>query len=345
MLSRRPLALLPITPLSTVLSGSAVFGSVFVSAVLGSAAFAAAALTLPAYGAMQAAVAPPPVSNQLPEAAMGGNARLVLASASSQGYLGVTVHDVDTARAQKEKLAIPTGAEVVSLDHDAPAAKAGVHTGDIIRSINGQFVTDAASLTRVLRDMPVGKFIDLEVIHNAKVMRVHLQLADRTALVQHAWAHHFHVPIPEPAPRVQGFAVERNDAGDGSPSGDSDTPDPQAYVGAEVEPITPQLAKYFGVRAGNGLLVRSVEDKSPAGNAGLDAGDIIVTANGMPLETAADWLQTLRTNAGHPVIILVLRNRKVLTLTITVDSRITQSELVIPQQLQKLRESLCRYRL
>jgi S1-C subfamily serine protease len=340
MLSRRPLALLPTTPLSTVLSGSAVF----VSAVVGSAAFAAAALTLPAYGAMQAAVAPSPVSAQIPQAAISGNARFVLAS-TSQGYLGVTVHDVDPNHAQKEKLASPTGAEVVSLDHDAPAAKAGVHTGDVIQSINGQLVTDAATLTRLLRDMPVGKFIDLQVIHNAKVMRVHLQLADRSALIQHAWAHHFHVPIPEPAPMVQGFAVQRSDGGDGVYSGDSDAPDPQAYVGAEVEPITPQLAKYFGVRAGNGLLVRSVEDKSPAGNAGLDAGDIIITANGMPLETAADWLQTLRTNAGHPVVILVLRNRKVLTLAITVDARITQSELVIPERLQRLRESLCRYAL
>jgi DUF438 domain-containing protein len=65
----------------------------------------------------------------------------------------------------------------------------------------------------------------------------------------------------------------------------------------------------------------------------------------MPLETAADWLQTLRTNAGHPVAILVLRNRKLLTLAITVDSRITQSDLEIPKQLQKLRESLDRYPL
>src|SRR6202012_2717122 len=98
MLSRCPLALLPTTPLSTVLSGSAVF----VSAVLGSAAFAAACLTLPAYGAVQAAVPPSPVLSQLPQAAISGDARLVLAS-TSQGYLGVTVHDVDTARAQKEK--------------------------------------------------------------------------------------------------------------------------------------------------------------------------------------------------------------------------------------------------
>ena len=341
MLYRRPFALLPTTSLSTVLSGSAVF----VSAVLGSAAFAATARPLPACGAVQAALPLSPASASLPQAAVSGNVRLVLASATSQGYLGVTVHDVDPNRAQKEKLANPTGAEVVSLDHDAPAAKAGVHTGDVIQAINGQIVTDAATLTRVLREMPVGKFIDLQIIHNAKVMRVHLQLADRSALVQHAWAHHFHVPIPEPAPRVQGFAVQNSYVGDSGPSADSDTPDPQAYVGAEVEPITPQLAKYFGVRAGSGLLVRSVEDKSPAGNAGLDAGDIIITGNGMPLETAADWLQTLRSNAGRPVTILVLRNRKVLTLSITVDARITQSELVIPEQLQKLRESLCRYAL
>jgi serine protease Do len=339
MLYRHPSHPLP-TPPSTVLGGSAAF----LTAMLGSAAFAAVSLTMPAYGAMQAALAPSPVSAQLPQAVMDSNARLILVAAS-QGYLGVTVHDVDPVRAQKEKLANPSGAEIVSLDHDAPAAKAGVHTGDVIQSINGQLVTDAATLTRMLRDMPVGKFIDLEVIHNAKIQRFHLQLADRTALVQHAWAHHFHVPIPEPAPMVQGFAAQHSYASDGASSGDSDTPDPQAYIGAAVEPLTPQLAKYFGVRAGNGLLVRSVEDKSPAGNAGLDAGDIIVTANGMPLETTADWLQTLRANAGHPVTILVLRNRKVLTLAITVDARITQSELVIPEQLRKLRESLGRYAL
>jgi serine protease Do len=317
---------------SSLLSGATLSTVLWASATLSPAAFA-----------LPAAIAPSPVPSQLPQAILESNARIVLAAAS-QGYLGVTVRDVDPVRAQKEKLAITAGAEIVSLDHDAPAAKAGVHTGDVIQAINGQLVNDAATLTRLLRDMPVGKFIDLQVIHNAKVERLHLQLADRTALVQHAWAHHFHVPIPGPAPIVNGFAGQRSYDG-GAPSTDSDTPDPQAYVGAQVEPLTPQLAKFFGVRAGNGLLVRSVEDKSPAANAGLDAGDIIVTANGMPLETTADWLQTLRTNAGHPVPILVLRNRKVLTLAITVDSRITQSELVIPGQLQKLSESLDRYSL
>jgi len=334
MLYRQTSNFLSTTARSTVLRGSTMFVATVVTT---------SALALPAFGAFQAAMAPSPVPAQLPQAVLDSNARLLLVAAS-QGYLGVNVRDVDPVRAQKERLSSPFGAEIVSLDHDAPAAKAGVHSGDIIQAINGQFVTDAAALTRLLRDMPVGKFIDLQIVHNAKIERVHLQLADRAALVEHAWAHHFHVPIPEPAPMVQGFAVNHSYAGDGAPS-ESEAPDPQAYVGALVEPLTPQLAKYFGVRAGNGLLVRSVEDKSPAANAGLDAGDIIVTANGMPLETPADWVQTLRANAGHPVAIMVLRNRKVLTLSITVDARITQSELVIPEQLRELRESLDRYSL
>src|SRR5690242_19665021 len=127
----------------------------------GSTAVLLTMVALPAFGAWQATIAPSLVPAELPQAVLDSNARVVLASAS-QGYLGVNVRDVDPDRAEKEKLSNPTGAEVISLDHDAPAAKAGVHTGDIIQAINGQPVTDAATLTRLLRDMPVGKFIELQ---------------------------------------------------------------------------------------------------------------------------------------------------------------------------------------
>jgi serine protease Do len=260
-------------------------------------------------------------------------------AAAQQGYLGVHVRDVDAQHAQKQKLSIASGAEVVSLDHDAPAAKAGVHTGDIIQGLNGQPVNDAATLSRLLRDMPVGKPIDLQIMHNGKLAQVHLQLGDRNALVKQAWQHHFRVPLPERAPTVQGFASQSSFLGGGAPLA-NETPDAQAYVGAQVEPLTPQLAKFFGVGAGNGLLVRSVEDKSPAANAGMEAGDVLLSADGQALQTTAEWLQTLRANAGHPVPITVLRNRKVLSLAITVDARITQSELVIPRDL---RRSFLRY--
>lgn len=281
-----------------------------------------------------------PVGSPIVEA----DARLVLAAAQ-QGYLGVNVRDVDAEHAQKEKLSSAIGAQVISLDHDAPAAKAGVHMGDIIQALNGQPVTDSATLTRLLRDMPVGKFVDMQIVHNGKIQQIHLQLADRTALVHNAWSHHFRVPLPESAPTISAFAGQRSFIGGRAATASPDSPDAQAYVGAEVEPLTPQLARFFGVHAGNGLLVRSVEDKSPAANAGIEAGDVILNANGQVLETTADWLQALRNSAGRPVAINVLRSRKVLTLAITVDARITQSDYVLPHELEQLRRSLERYSL
>jgi serine protease Do len=300
--------------------------------ILGTAILSAS-LSLLAPAPAQAVISPMQPPGGASPAIMDSGLHGVLAAAQ-QGYLGVHVRDVDAQHAQKQKLSVALGAEVVSLDHDAPAAKAGVHTGDIIQALNGQPVRDAATLSRLLRDMPVGKIIDLQIMHNGKLAQVHLQLGDRDALVQHAWAHHFRVPLPESAPIVQGFAAQHSFVGGDVPSA-GDTPDAQAYVGAQVEPLTPQLAKYFGVGAGNGLLVRTVEDKSPASNAGMEAGDILLSADGQALQTTADWLQALRANAGHPVPITVLRNRKVLSLAITVDARITQSELITPEQLRR----------
>ena len=288
-----------------------------------------------------------PVAQAAADAVVGtapdANARLVLAAAR-QGYLGVTVRDVDAARAERLKLPAPVGAEVISLDHDAPAAKAGIHTNDVIQMLNGQPVNDSATLSRLLRDMPVGKFVDVEVMHNGKQERMHLQLADRKALVQHAWAHHFRVPLPSAAAPIEGFAAQHSYF-NGSAASSSDSPDPQAYIGAQVEPLTAQLARFFGVRAGTGLLVRTVEDQSPASSAGMEAGDVLLSAGGVDLTSTADWVQMLRSNAGRPVQITVLRNRKLLTMAITIDARITQSELVMPPELERLCDSFERYAL
>ena len=114
--------------------------------------------------------------------------------------------------------------------------------------------------------MPVGKHVELQVIHNAKVQRLHLQLADRSALVQRAWAHHFQSPIRNPA-MVNGFAGQRSYAGDGA-APDSDTPDPQAYVGAQVEPLTPHSPSSSAFAPATACSSAAFEDKSPAANAG-----------------------------------------------------------------------------
>ncbi len=72
------------------------------------------------------------------------------------GYLGVGVQDLSDDRVTALKLKQAGGVEVVALDHDGPAAKAGIHEHDVILQMNGQEIAGAEQLRRMLRETPAG---------------------------------------------------------------------------------------------------------------------------------------------------------------------------------------------
>ena len=94
---------------------------------------------------------------------------------------------------------------------------------------------------------------------------------------QKAWSQHRRVPEPTPPP--QSGSSESFLAATFVPSrpvrGFLDTEPKGLYVGADVNPVRTQLADYFGVRSGTGLLVENVDSQSPAARAGLKAGDVV----------------------------------------------------------------------
>jgi S1-C subfamily serine protease len=76
-----------------------------------------------------------------------------------------------------------------------------------------------------------------------------------------------------------------------------------------VESLTPDLARRFGVRDTQGVLVDLVADGSRAANAGLRTGDVIVEADRQPLTRAEDLTRRFREQRpGSPVLILVHRD-------------------------------------
>jgi S1-C subfamily serine protease len=87
------------------------------------------------------------------------------------------------------------------------------------------------------------------------------------------------------------------------------TPNGQ-YVGAEVDVLSTQLAGYFGVSDGTGLLVRSVDANSPAATAGLKAGDVITKVNNSAMASRSDWIKALHSNRGKQVQLTVMRDKK-----------------------------------
>ena len=82
-----------------------------------------------------------------------------------------------------------------------------------------------------------------------------------------------------------------------------------------------QLAEFFGATNGAGLLVRSVDGNSPADDAGLKAGDVVVKINSISVANGNDWTKTVHDNRGKPVPIVVLRDKHEQTLTLTPDGK------------------------
>ena len=90
-----------------------------------------------------------------------------------------------------------------------------------------------------------------------------------------------------------------------------------SYTGAALEMIGPQLAQFFGSQGGNGLLVRSVDPSSPAANAGLRAGDVVVRANAVILTGLGDWSRLIREFKNHPLSVVVVRDKQEQTFVLT----------------------------
>jgi serine protease Do len=234
---------------------------------------------------------------------------------SSQGYLGVDLKEIDPSRVTALHLKDAHGAEVVLVDHDAPAGTSGLKVHDVVLQLDGQPIDTADQLRRRLREMPSGRTITLLISRDGNTMSISAQLCDRAVLQQEAWSRHFSVPEPAPPQNGSGSFL-------GAPAAAGaaflDSMIPRAlYVGADVNPVRAQLADYFGVRSGTGLLVESVDYQSPAARAGLKAGDVVVKVDSEPMANRNDWLKAIRNHRGQSVQVTIMRNKQEQVLTMS----------------------------
>ena len=218
-------------------------------------------------------------------------------------YIGIMVNDVSSDRMSALKLKEERGCEVTVVDHDGPAFKAGLKEHDVIVQFNGNRVEGVEELKRMLHETPPGRKVTLGIMRDGNPMNVDVTLASRME------AHTYRFV----APRVVVPPVHVDI--------------PTIYMvygsraGMQVEGLTPQLGEYFGVKDGNGVLVRSVEKGSPAEAAGFKAGDVIIKAGDNKISDQGDWRNALRDFRGKKMPVTILRDRREQTVTIDVPGR------------------------
>ena len=230
-------------------------------------------------------------------------------------YLGVDTDDITSDRVGALHLKEERGVEVTMVDQDAPAAKAGLKEHDVILSINDQPVQSVEQLRRLIREIPAGRTIAIGISRDGQPMTVKAQLADRNKMGNMDHAFNFAIPpIPPvniPAIHIPPINMPEMDVANvvviHSP----------VRSGLMIENLTPQLGEFFGVKSGNGVLVRSVERGSRGENAGFHAGDVIVKINGSAVNDCSDFTRLLRKGADNKASVTVLRDKREQNLTLT----------------------------
>jgi S1-C subfamily serine protease len=216
------------------------------------------------------------------------------------------------------KLKEVRGAVVTLIDHDAPAAQAGVRVNDVVLQVNGQTVEGAEQFSRMMREIPAGRSVSLVISRDGAVQTIAVQLADRKKMEHDVWNRLDN--SGDQSTSAPGMGILSGGSGD-VPSGfhipfiGTST----LNVGALVEPLTSQMADYLGIQGG--LMIKQVARKSEAEAAGLKAFDVILKVGTDGIATTADWDRALRANQGKPVQVTILRDRRQQAVTLQVDTK------------------------
>jgi S1-C subfamily serine protease len=285
------------------------------------------------------------------------NAWQTLALTPEGSYLGVFLEEVTSERAKELNLSEERGAVVMKVVTGGPAEKAGLKENDVIVSFNGRGVDSVRELTRLLSETPSGRNVSIEVIRGSGRQTLTATLSKREGLV--GWGPEVDEKIrqstEEAMKRAQEQLKHQEDVlkqfevnkeqmeksfKDHSLLGNYFFVGPGEYgffrggrLGVNVESLTEQLAGYFGVKEGKGVLVTHVEEDSPAGKAGIKAGDVITAVDNEAVDGVNSLLRALRKkDQGGQIVVKAVRNKAEQTFTVVVEKRQTLVRPLVPRR-------------
>jgi serine protease Do len=238
----------------------------------------------------------------------------VLAQAPAGSFLGVGVSEIDSERAKALNLREEHGVEITHIEDDGPAAKAGLHVGDVVLEYGGQRVEGTEQFVRLVHETPAGREVKLLLSRKGAQQTVALKTGSRKAWAVHSGdAMHFEFPkmlAPEfQMPDIpKTFMSWRNSS-----------------LGIEAESVENQLAQFFGVK--EGVLIRSVIKGSAGDKAGLRAGDVIVKVDSTTVANPREVSAAIRgARSRKSVPVTVVREKREMSLNVPVNEDSSDSD-------------------
>jgi serine protease Do len=193
------------------------------------------------------------------------------------GYLGISMNDVTPENSSFFNLPDASGAIVSQVSPDSPASRAGLKSGDVLRELNGKKIVNGSALQVAVSQVSPGNTISLGVLRDGKEQTLQVKVGE------------FHASKE---------VAENNEQSGGQGGG---------KLGLAVDDLTPDVRQQLNVPAQvKGAAVESVRPASPAEDAGIAPGDVILEVNRHPVAGAENFASEVHsTPAGKDILLLV----------------------------------------
>jgi membrane-associated protease RseP (regulator of RpoE activity) len=252
---------------------------------------------------------------------------------SGGSFLGVHAEDINKENMSRYGMREVRGVGVTQVIKDSPAEKAGLKKDDVIVRFEGDSVTSVRKLTRLVSEVAPDQTVKLGISRGGGEQEVAVTIAKRNDSFNTMGNFKDFEELKglKGLDKLQG--LERLQELDKSmPPGanvwkwDGQGPGKDGMffafgnrrrIGVGTMQLTKQLADYFGIGDGKGVLVTSVVDDSPAAKAGLKAGDVITAIDGEKVEEAGDLARAINKKKDGDVALTVIRNKNQKTITVT----------------------------
>ncbi|MGB6690618.1 MAG: Do family serine endopeptidase [Terracidiphilus sp.] len=191
------------------------------------------------------------------------------------GYLGISINDVTPANAHFFKLDTATGAIVSQVTPDSPAGSAGLKTGDVVTELNGQKIVNASALQVAVSEMSPGTKVALGIVRDGKPTTVNLTVGQ------------YHANNEE---------AENENGGE-----------QKGKLGISVGDLTPDARQQNNIPDQvHGVVVNNVRPASPADDAGIQPGDVIMEIDRKPVTSASQFVDQVHEDANSSDVLLLV---------------------------------------
>jgi serine protease Do len=226
-------------------------------------------------------------------------------------FLGVGTEDINKENMGRYGMREVRGVGVTQVIKDSPAEKAGLKKDDVILRFDGESVTSARKLSRLVGESSADQTVRLTISRGGAEQEISATLS------KHNMANILGAGIKDEILRGLGKDWPPVNSDDGnfvfSFGGNR-------RIGVSTDTLTKQLADYFGAKDG-GVLITSVTDNSPAAKAGLKAGDVITAIDGEKVDSSGDVSRVINKKQEGEVSLTILRDHNTRTVTLTPEKR------------------------